>query len=509
MNNVALASVTVPSLQGDKTLFEVSANEIIFGLGPNGTGKSSFVSLLARASGPDVTRILGNREVTMQAARVNLILLKIIQADVVYKTMLHDKLAGSKTSKDDAKIVKEIKEQDAPLDCISRIMEAGGLHFLFSHDDEGRLTAQNCKGAKIPINKLSDGERAAFLIACEVFLAPEKSLILLDEPERHLHRSISAPLIRALLSERADCGFMILTHDISLPLSFKESAVLLFRDYEKDRGWSIERIDRVSSLPEDILTAILGARDKILFVEGDEGSLDRGLYEIIYPSVSVVPSGSCSSVKSQVRATNSSMSHHRIHAFGLIDGDRINSEECERLKAEAIYPIKVNSIEGLYFHPKFISEIAKRLAQNGLLELQDSFDEKLHQIYLEGYKKKRDKLVIDAKVRTSREVIFGRLPTHKDFEVEESIWTQPDIVDAVNQAAIREETRFDELLDKEDVEALVQAYSVKRSSIPSDLIRLLNLSSVSQFVNFVQKQVRVDPEYRKLFLELGDLPDLS
>ena len=42
--------------------------------------------------------------------------------------------------------------------------------------------------------ELSDGERNALLIGSDVLTTEPNSLIILDEPERHLHRSIISPL---------------------------------------------------------------------------------------------------------------------------------------------------------------------------------------------------------------------------------------------------------------------------------------------------------------------------
>ena len=38
--------------------------------------------------------------------------------------------------------------------------------------------------------ELSDGERNALLISAEILTAKDGTLLIIDEPERHLHRSI-------------------------------------------------------------------------------------------------------------------------------------------------------------------------------------------------------------------------------------------------------------------------------------------------------------------------------
>jgi predicted ATPase len=42
--------------------------------------------------------------------------------------------------------------------------------------------------------EMSDGERAAFYLIGQTLMAPENSLIIFDEPELHIHRSIMSTL---------------------------------------------------------------------------------------------------------------------------------------------------------------------------------------------------------------------------------------------------------------------------------------------------------------------------
>jgi ABC-type cobalamin/Fe3+-siderophores transport system ATPase subunit len=61
-----------------------------------------------------------------------------------------------------------------------------------------------------------DGEKSALLLAGEVLTTPEGAICIIDEPERHLHRSISAGLVKAIIAERSDAHFVVLTHDLEL-----------------------------------------------------------------------------------------------------------------------------------------------------------------------------------------------------------------------------------------------------------------------------------------------------
>jgi len=60
-------------------------------------------------------------------------------------------------------------------------------------------------------------------------IAKEGSVFFIDEPERHLHRSIISPLLSSLFQRRPDCVFVIATHDINLPMDNPKSNVLAVR----------------------------------------------------------------------------------------------------------------------------------------------------------------------------------------------------------------------------------------------------------------------------------------
>jgi predicted ATP-dependent endonuclease of OLD family len=54
----------------------------------------------------------------------------------------------------------------------------------------------------------------------EVLCAPEKSIIIIDEPEMHIHVSLIKHLFDLIEAERPDCAFIYLTHRYYLPVYF-------------------------------------------------------------------------------------------------------------------------------------------------------------------------------------------------------------------------------------------------------------------------------------------------
>ncbi len=56
---------------------------------------------------------------------------------------------------------------------------------------------------------MSDGERVALYLMAQALVAPEGSVLIIDEPEIHLHRSIRDAIFDALEAERSDCLFRL------------------------------------------------------------------------------------------------------------------------------------------------------------------------------------------------------------------------------------------------------------------------------------------------------------
>ena len=119
-------------------------------------------------------------------------------------------------------------------------------------------------GGKFSIEKMSDGERSAVIMAAEVITAKPSTVFLIDEPERHLHRAIIMPFLSALFKQREDCAFVVSTHEITLPIDSPDARVLMVRSCTWNgtaaRAWDVEVLEPNTELPEELKLAILAAR---------------------------------------------------------------------------------------------------------------------------------------------------------------------------------------------------------------------------------------------------------
>ena len=85
-------------------------------------------------------------------------------------------------------------------------------------------------------------------------------------------------------------------------------------------------------------------------MEGNETSLDKQIYQLIYPNTSIISQKSCTNVEKAVIGIRNTEALHWINAFGLIDADNRTLETIEKLKEHGIIALECYSIEGLYYN---------------------------------------------------------------------------------------------------------------------------------------------------------------
>lgn len=232
---------------------------------------------------------------------------------------------------------------------------------LISHrqlfcDDSGNLQIKY-NTSQYPAYQMSDGEREILYVVGRVLLAKESSLIIIDEPELHLHKAILNKLWDQLEQKRKDCMFIYLTHDIDFA-STRDAKKCWLKSYlpgETDE-WDLEPIEK-NDIPEPMLMKLLGSRKKILFCEGRVQSLDRQVFETLFPSFTIVPVESCKDVIDYTRAFNR-IENRYAEAVGIIDRDFRTPEQLEKLATENIFSYNVAEIENLFLVEDFIKGFA-------------------------------------------------------------------------------------------------------------------------------------------------------
>jgi len=257
---------------------------------------------------------------------------------------------------------KELEKQgkahnDVPemiTDKLSRIWKS-----VFPHRDicieDGKVTVNFLKHGQNITYKgrdMSDGERVALYLIAQALSIPDDKIIIIDEPEIHLHRSIMNRLWTAIEQEREDCLFVYITHDTQFAANHREAKKIWVKNYD-GTAWEWEEV-KSGELPEQLLLDILGNRKPVLFVEGTVESYDTKLYSEIYKNYYIVPCGSCSSVIAWTKAMNNTQQLHDLKCYGLIDRDYRSEYEIEAYKKDGIFTLKVAEVENLFLVPELL-----------------------------------------------------------------------------------------------------------------------------------------------------------
>lgn len=216
--------------------------------------------------------------------------------------------------------------------------------------------------------EMSDGERVTLYLMAQCLAIPKDKIIIIDEPEIHLHRSIMNKLWTAIENERKDCFFIYITHDTQFAANHKNSKKIWVKKFDGE-NWDLEEIED-SSIPEQLLLDILGNRKPVLFVEGKNNSYDVELYSKIYKDYYVVPCGSCRNVIEQTKAMNKNSNLHNLKCYGIIDRDYRSEYEINSYKKDNIYTLKVAEIENLFLVEELLNIVNdnKAFDNNSIVE---------------------------------------------------------------------------------------------------------------------------------------------
>jgi len=201
--------------------------------------------------------------------------------------------------------------------------------------------------SKYNATEMSDGERVIFYLVGEVVCAPENSIIIIDEPEMHIHKSLVKTLFDLIEIERPDFAFT------------RQNAVKVWaKSYVGSKVWDYEILNDDMPIPKQLYLEVLGSRKPVIFLEGDDSSIDYEIYEQVYLNYTLKPLGSCDKVIQSVKAFNEQSSFHHIESFGIIDRDRRQNAEISKLNSKGIWVLDVAEAENLLLIEDIIKSIA-------------------------------------------------------------------------------------------------------------------------------------------------------
>lgn len=517
-----LFGLDLPIFGGDLLSLEIRAGDIIFALGANGSGKSALIQHMSRASGGSAIRISAHRQTWLPSSTVDMtprgirsfetqIRRRDAQPESRWRGIDNDQRPGMalfKLINSEIPKLREIREatrarnkaraneladQPSPLEQINRLLQSSNVPVTISIENEDEVWAKRDEGQPYSMAEMSDGERSAILIATDVLTADSESLFLIDEPERHLHRSIITPLLSALISAREDCAFVVATHEVGLPLDFPESRALLLRDCHfadaSTMTWTADLLEPPHTLSEQLQRDILGARRKILFVEGKTSrSLDHPLYPLLFPDFSVVSKGGQGEVIRSVKGLRGASKLVWVEAFGIVDRDNRTVGEVEELREDGVFSLDWYSVESIYYHPKVQLKVAKRHAELTGGDPEADF-KRAHEGAVKRIEQQADHIVDKRTAEAARRQAQEGIPTELDL-------TQPLRAPQIDVPALRsrERAKLSEAIDSGDLATIVERYPIRETGALDAIAKGLRFQSRTDYEQAVMTLLKSDPE---------------
>lgn len=216
-----------------------------------------------------------------------------------------------------------------------------------------------------PASDMSDGERAIFYLIAQALVAADSSLLVIDEPELHVHPSIMSSLWDEIEAARKDCAFLFITHDLQFA-SARAAEKYVIREFVPAPAWTLENVPADTGFSEEVTTLILGSRRPILFIEGGGTSLDLAIYRCCYPEWTVIPRGSCEQVVHAVVTLRANAQLTRIKCAGIVDADDYAADEIQYLNGLGVFPLPVSEVENLLLLPQVSRAIGQLEGLSGL-----------------------------------------------------------------------------------------------------------------------------------------------
>ena len=301
---------------------EISGNHTLVIVGPNGSGKTTYGSDLASRNNVEwisATRNLAFEDTipistTTDSEKSVQSLSKQARTSKYMANELNHLLILMKAQALDnaSKFTKNWRagQTDAPettnLEEVSRLWNQTfpNRKIDFSESHTPTMLASHRNNTKVPISQMSGGERVAlYLLAKVVYAKP--GIIVIDEPEIHLHSQLARKFWDSMEAYKTKCRFIYITHDLPFVFSRKKHQLMIVKSIEEQN-----LLEHGTSLPEELSDIIIGAATfsisakRIVFCEGKR---DLALYSAWFFSddTEVVVAGDCKEVIKCVEIFNS------------------------------------------------------------------------------------------------------------------------------------------------------------------------------------------------------------
>lgn len=235
--------------------------------------------------------------------------------------------------------------------------------------------------------ELSSGEREVVILTFDIVAQnPSDCVILIDEPEVHLHPELTFRLIKVLRSIGERNQYFLFTHSPDVIGNSLDSGVHFVRP--KNRvpfGNQVIRVDasnvsdlkNIPNIRETIGMVSVGK--KLLFVEGNHSSIDRNVFATLAKAakidVAIIPSDSCTNINNMALMVETlERGLFGVELFMVRDRDglvdtQVGSFE-QKSKGRLMF-LPFYHIENAFLDPAAISDVCQRIMLSKAPSLQE------------------------------------------------------------------------------------------------------------------------------------------
>lgn len=311
------------------------------------------------------------------------------------------------------------------------------------------------KQEKYSANQMSDGERSVLYLVAQVLCVPQDKILIMDEPEIHLHRSLMNRLWAPLEYARRDCLFIYITHDTQFAASHNHAQKVWVQEFD-GVNWKLQPLVN-NDIPEELLLDILGNRKNVLFVEGEKDSYDSQLYSTIYLDYYVVPCGSCTQVIARTKAFKKNTDLHHCEVYGIIDRDYRSDYEIESYKQNNIYTLQVAEVENLFL----VEELVRVFAEHMGLHAEEVFNRVKDYVINQRYANEINGQICESAVAQIKyKLNCAEISKKNETEARSTLKT---VLESINYDEIEAEeaTKFQKALTDGDYKGVIRVFNKK------------------------------------------------
>jgi predicted ATPase len=226
---------------------------------------------------------------------------------------------------------------------------------------------------EIDIDDMSSGEKEILNIFIRFHqLKPHGAVILFDEADAHLHPDLERRYLEELRELSRGNQLILTTHSPEMMIAAGSDA--LFTILKEPQASGKSQLLRVTENEHlyDVLSELMGSRgivsfnQRIVFIEGENASADRAIYEAYYPpskyNVSFVPAGDSSTIRRTAERINALLtaSIGFQQYYSIVDRDIFRSEG-DPTGGQRLFRLPVYHVENFLLNGDQIYDVTKSI----------------------------------------------------------------------------------------------------------------------------------------------------